>query len=535
MKRLLSVPFQSLALRVLFALGVFHWSLFGKEPVGALATRVLVLLFLLYSAVTLFHQRRSEEQAEGVSWSLYVDILFAGALIFITGGVNSEFHLLFYFIITLRAPFSSWRVALVVPALCTAVYLVSILPTWGDAYWFDLMIRIGLLWFLAPLLRVISLRSLGEKEGAEKLARQLAATHDEIRRYTAALERANARNEKRLAEITLLHQFVMEMRSAEKYGDVYQTVLRFTRKACEAPWIALSHRKGTDDTATDLEFLKDPPPEVLEWVRGSEGELEWADSDSVREMEIPGLGGCRIGSLVRSSEGGAKVILLLIFDPEAVVMEEGQMEILSALMDSVQMELELRRLQGSLLAANRKLQESNHHMMRLHELQAEMSQAFLDHMDMEGVIQGTQEIMAKELFELDRLNLFLPNHKTGMLECRTSVGIGSYPPEKIAVPIDKRGGAISKAFREGKTIFFGGETAVPAELRLAEPYSQIPAIRSRIFVIVPLLDHHGDVLGVIGADRKHTHRPIPKETVTMLEFFARHVAMVLFLQEKVDH
>jgi hypothetical protein len=72
---------------------------------------------------------------------------------------------------------------------------------------------------------------------------------------------------------------------------------------------------------------------------------------------------------------------------------------------------------------------------------------------------------------------------------------------------------------------------VPDELRLAEPYSRIPAIRSRIFVIVPLVDHRGEVLGVIGADRKYTHHPIPEETVTMLEFFARHVAMVLSIYE----
>ena len=62
---------------------------------------------------------------------------------------------------------------------------------------------------------------------------------------------------------------------------------------------------------------------------------------------------------------------------------------------------------------------------------------------------------------------------------------------------------------------------------MAAPFSSIPAVRSRIFVIVPLIDHKGNVLGVMGADRKHTHQPIPEETITMLEFFARHVAMVL--------
>ena len=44
----------------------------------------------------------------------------------------------------------------------------------------------------------------------------------------------------------------------------------------------------------------------------------------------------------------------------------------------------------------------------------------------------------------------------------------------------------------------------------------------------------GSVIGVIGADRKYTHRPIPHETVTMLEFFAHHVAMVLSISGSVN-
>ena len=51
---------------------------------------------------------------------------------------------------------------------------------------------------------------------------------------------------------------------------------------------------------------------------------------------------------------------------------------------------------------------------------------------------------------------------------------------------------------------------------------------------MPLIDHHGQVMGVIGADRKYTHRPIPQETVTMLEFFARHVAMVISISRSVN-
>jgi hypothetical protein len=142
--------------------------------------------------------------------------------------------------------------------------------------------------------------------------------------------------------------------------------------------------------------------------------------------------------------------------------------------------------------------------------------------------------MAQELFELDRLNLFLPDDAGKMLQCRTSVGIDDSLTEEVEVPVDERGGAISLAYREGRTIFFGGDGPVPRDLRLATPYSKISAIRSRIFVIVPLTDHRGKVLGVIGADRKYSHQAIPQSTITMLEYFARHVAMLISLQARMN-
>ena len=42
---------------------------------------------------------------------------------------------------------------------------------------------------------------------------------------------------------------------------------------------------------------------------------------------------------------------------------------------------------------------------------------------------------------------------------------------------------------------FDGAEAVPDKFRLASPFSEIPAIRSRIFVIVPLVDHLGNDVG----------------------------------------
>jgi hypothetical protein len=421
-----------------------------------------------------------------------------------------------------------------IPGVATLVDIAAVGQTFRETHWFDFVVRIILLWFLAIILRVIGLRAITEKQRSERLSRELSSTHDEVKRYTAALEKANAEKEKRLADITLLHRFVIGVRGLDEYDPVYEAVFDSVHSVCEPAWLFILHRRSLDRTRLVTRTFGDPPEHVTDWIL-KQGIDPGCESDGARSSKRFGQrGDVESWHFVRCHEERSSVTMILAFPVKEAVLLEEQVEIISALMDTVEMELELLRLRRDLGSSNRKLSESNRHLTRLHELQHELSKTFLVSGDIQGVIQGAHEIMAKDMFELDRLNLFLPDEELGMLQCLTSVGIEDYPQEEIQVPIDERGGAISRAFREGKTIFFDGTGSVPEELRLASPYNEIPAIRSRIFVIVPLIDHRGQVIGVIGADRKHTHRPIPLETVTMLEFFARHVAMVLSISGSIN-
>ncbi len=521
-----------LLLRFGFGAVVLIWSLFRDGDPQAVAVRVLVLSFAVYSGAVFFRERSHGLTPVLRGISAFVDILFVGLLVFLTGGVRSDFYLLLYLIIALDSPFATWIQVLMVPSAGTAVYILSIMTTINEAYWFDIAIRVSLLWLLAPLLKIVSERPVGERERAWKLTSELSETHDQVKRYTAALEKANAEKELVLSEITLLHQFGTLIRSFRDYEKVYDAVLSYAHKVSEAPWIFFEHwTRSGEDVHKEVRYLGDPDPIARQFVE-EYALTEQPDDGSSSRID---MGDGKEASAVRFSrhdEEGAALALTLIFPPGTHSTDEHQIGTLSALSDSVEMELELIRLQMNLEAVNAELTESNRVLVRLHELKNELSGAFLLDGQMDQVIHRIQEIMAKELFELDRLNLFLPDEKGELLQCRTSVGIGDYPIEDIRVPTDERGGAISLAYRTAETIFFDGKSAVPAEFRIAHPYSEIPAVRSRIFVNVPLIDHEGKVLGVIGGDRKKTHRPISPETVTMLEYFAGHVAMVLTLQNR---
>ena len=518
---------QRLILRGCFALVILAWKFLAQPGQFPLGVQILGALFVFYALTVFVWEKGWRGLRKELELFTYVDILFAGAFIGMSGGANSEFYLLLYFIVAIRAPYLSWFQTVMIPGLSTAVYIAAVGQAGRDAHWFDIIVRVGLLWFLAVLLRLIGLRGVRERERSRKLTEELSSTHNEVRRYTAALEKANADKERRLAEITLLHQFVMEVRGVSEYDAVYTSVLKHVGQICEAPWIFLVHRRSPASRKIVVRSQGDPS-EPLKDIIWEQGINAGCGTDGERLTEaLEDLGEIDLRYFVRCHEERSSVALVLAFLVGNEVLLDDQVQALAAFMDTVEMELELLRLRRDLAKSNTKLSESIHHLTRLHELQQELSSAFLTEGDLSAVIDTAHEIMAKELFELDRLNLFIPDSAGEMLQCRTSVGIGNYPQEEIAVPLDERGGAISLAFREGRTIFYDGKESVPKEYRLAAPFSSIPAVRSRIFVIVPLIDHKGNVLGVMGADRKHTHQPIPEETITMLEFFARHVAMVL--------
>lgn len=528
MQRFWTLHLQRFFLRLVFAAAVLLWASIGQlQVIGASSTRLLVAVYLFYSLVVFTWEKGWSDLREEGPLFVYVDILFIGILIGLSGGAQSEFHLLLYFVVAMRAPYRSWVQTISVPGASTVVYLAAVGHVGREYHWFQMVVRIGLLWFLAVLLRLIGLRSVKERERSETLTQELSATHDEVRRYTAELERANAEKDKRIAQITLLHRFVTEVRILDNYDDVYNVMVSHARSVCETPWILLLHQPlpGRDDMA--VRTSGDPPREIVELIRLEGMSPDCADDGARVRRDVEGSGEVDFRYFCRWGHGKAYVSLVLCYPSQQWVLLDEQIEVLSSLMDSVEMELELLRLRKDLGKTNLRLAESNRHLLRMQELQQTLSTAFLKDEDLSEVLHDSHEIMARELFELDRLNLFLPDQEKGLLQCRTSVGIGDSPLEEIVVPLDERGGALSLCYREGKTIFFDGQGRMPDNFRLSEPYSRIPAIRSRIFVIVPLVDHHGKVIGVIGADRKHTHKPIPPETVTMLEFFAHHVAVVL--------
>jgi PAS domain S-box-containing protein len=130
---------------------------------------------------------------------------------------------------------------------------------------------------------------------------------------------------------------------------------------------------------------------------------------------------------------------------------------------------------------------------------------------------------AQKLLELDRVNILLPDRDARWLEVVASTE-SDVVGRSTRVPIGPEGGALALAYREQRPIVWDGHDRVPEEWRLHPPYDQIEAFRSRVFANMPLVVR-GTAIGVLGADRKHTRRPLDPITLELLQLFVAQAAV----------
>ena len=175
--------------------------------------------------------------------------------------------------------------------------------------------------------------------------------------------------------------------------------------------------------------------------------------------------------------------------------------------------IENARLYSALADSKRRLEE-------LYELGVAMQEHRTLRAGLDLILKGAQTVL-----RFDRMNILLADPDGTRLSAVASLGTEE-PIEQIYVPLGPEGGGIAKAFLERKDIVWEGNGPVPEELRLAHPYSEIKAFRSRCFVIVPLIVR-GAAIGVLGADRKFSQEAIPPEMIHLLKIFAAQAAITI--------
>jgi signal transduction histidine kinase len=140
------------------------------------------------------------------------------------------------------------------------------------------------------------------------------------------------------------------------------------------------------------------------------------------------------------------------------------------------------------------------------------------------VLEAAQEVVA-----VDRLQSWVITREGDALAYRAGAGLSEEDerslPERVAIPLAEAG-AMALAYRDKRVLAFDETDPLPAILHLRHPYSEVKALRSKSFVVVPMITS-GRAVGVLLADNKYTRTPIPPHTVEILPTFASHAAVAI--------
>lgn len=173
------------------------------------------------------------------------------------------------------------------------------------------------------------------------------------------------------------------------------------------------------------------------------------------------------------------------------------------------------------LALSNQMEAANRNLKKLHEVSLGMQKSLALEDRIHTILGAAHEVLG-----LDRIFIFLPNSEGTVLECKGAIGNHDEPPEALSLPVGPEGGAIAQSFLKRKTYRVANAQELPRELRLAPPYSELKALRSRSFVVLPMIVGN-ECLGVVALDNQLSKAPIPDEVIEGLELFTSQAAAAI--------
>ncbi len=97
---------------------------------------------------------------------------------------------------------------------------------------------------------------------------------------------------------------------------------------------------------------------------------------------------------------------------------------------------------------------------------------------------------------------------------------------EITLPMDERSGCLFKAVRDRQVLLVEDVARMPADYHLKPPYDAIPQLRSRSFIICPIVVRDRAV-GVICVDKKYQRQTLDETDVDTVKLFSDQVASSL--------
>ena len=135
--------------------------------------------------------------------------------------------------------------------------------------------------------------------------------------------------------------------------------------------------------------------------------------------------------------------------------------------------------------------------------------------------EGLHDVLGYE-----RVNILMADAARTSLSFVAATGTPGFNPSGVTLPLDARSGVIFKCFAERQLYMIDDIVVYPAEFRLQPPLDAIPPLRSRSFVICPIVVK-GEAIGVFGVDNRTSRRALNDTDVDTIKLFADQAASAI--------
>ncbi|GEM_PF-516160 len=166
-----------------------------------------------------------------------------------------------------------------------------------------------------------------------------------------------------------------------------------------------------------------------------------------------------------------------------------------------------------------RIRERTSQLRDLHQLGVSMQEPLPLSARLDLILKGVHEVIG-----FDRIIIWLPDREGLSLEMAAAVGFSS-ASGTVQVPISDEVPTLARAYLDRVEIIIEERHEVPPELRVHPPHDKVPALRSRSFVVLPLISRRRSV-GVLAADNAVSRKPIAPQ-LDLLRIFASQAAVAI--------
>jgi methyl-accepting chemotaxis protein len=131
-----------------------------------------------------------------------------------------------------------------------------------------------------------------------------------------------------------------------------------------------------------------------------------------------------------------------------------------------------------------------------------------------------------DILGYDRVNILMVNQQKKILEFAAHRGSGSAEVAGITLPLDSRAGALYKAVENRQVVLVPDITKFPEEFHLKPPCNSIMPLRSRSFIICPIIVRN-EVVGLFGVDYRSKRKTVEDTDVDTVKLFADQVSAAM--------